>query len=129
MKLKEKVCIITGAGQGIGKYYAHRLAEEGAKVVIAEYNEETGKRVADEIRDKGYDLFFDTDDHNMMVMGYSPFKMDFDLLIKRVKKLKKNHDLFLVLDEATEFPNLTKSSFKLSHALTNVNPHCSKNVK
>ena len=35
MRLKDKVCIITGAGQGIGKYYAHRLAEEGAKIVIA----------------------------------------------------------------------------------------------
>ena len=49
MKLKNKVCVITGAGQGIGKYYAERLAEEGAKIVIAEHNEVTGKSVAEQI--------------------------------------------------------------------------------
>ena len=58
MRLKDKVCIITGAGQGIGKYYAHRLAEEGAKIVIAEYNESTGKEVSEGIIEKGYDAFF-----------------------------------------------------------------------
>lgn len=58
MRLKDKVCIITGAGQGIGKYYAERLAEEGAAIVVAEYNGETGKRVADEINEKGHNAFF-----------------------------------------------------------------------
>jgi len=58
MRLKDKVCIITGAGQGIGKYYAERLAEEGAVIVVVEYNGETGKRVADEINEKGYNAFF-----------------------------------------------------------------------
>ena len=58
MRLKEKVCIVTGAGQGIGKYYASRLAEEGAKVIVAEYNERTGKSVAAAIAERGYDAFF-----------------------------------------------------------------------
>jgi len=65
MKLKNKVCIITGAGQGIGKYYAERLAEEGAKVIIAEYNETTGKSVAEKISSRGFDaLFVKTDVSN-----------------------------------------------------------------
>jgi 3-oxoacyl-[acyl-carrier protein] reductase len=65
MKLKNKVCIITGAGQGIGKYYAERLAEEGAKIVIAEYNETTGKSVAEQISSRGYEaLFVKTDVSN-----------------------------------------------------------------
>ena len=58
MRLKDKVCIITGAGQGIGKYYAHRLAEEGARIVVAESNESTGKVVADEINEKGHEAIF-----------------------------------------------------------------------
>lgn len=36
MKLKKKVAIVTGGAQGIGEAYAQRLAEEGARVVIAD---------------------------------------------------------------------------------------------
>jgi len=58
MKLKDKVAIITGAGQGIGQVYAHKFAEAGAKVVVAEYNEGTGIEVADTIRSNGYEACF-----------------------------------------------------------------------
>lgn len=33
MRLKEKVAIVTGAGRGLGRGIAVKLAEEGAKVV------------------------------------------------------------------------------------------------
>lgn len=46
MKLKEKVAIITGAGQGIGEAYAQRFAKEGATVIVADINEEKGRAVA-----------------------------------------------------------------------------------
>jgi NAD(P)-dependent dehydrogenase (short-subunit alcohol dehydrogenase family) len=46
MRLKDKVSIITGAGQGIGEAYAIRFAKEGAKVVVADINEEKGRAVA-----------------------------------------------------------------------------------
>ena len=36
--VKDKVIIITGAGQGIGRAFANTLAEDGAKVVVAEIN-------------------------------------------------------------------------------------------
>jgi 3-hydroxybutyrate dehydrogenase len=38
MKLKDKVCIVTGAASGIGKEIAITYAREGAKVVIADLN-------------------------------------------------------------------------------------------
>jgi len=44
-----KVAIVTGAGQGIGKGIATRLAREGATVVIADYNGETAAATAQEI--------------------------------------------------------------------------------
>ena len=41
MRLKDKVAIVTGAGQGIGRGIAERLAQEGAKLVINDINEDT----------------------------------------------------------------------------------------
>ena len=48
-RLQDRVAIITGGGHGIGRAYAQRLAEEGAKVVIAELDGPAGERVAAEV--------------------------------------------------------------------------------
>jgi NAD(P)-dependent dehydrogenase (short-subunit alcohol dehydrogenase family) len=53
MKLKDRVAIVTGAAQGIGRAYALRLALEGAKVVIADILDGSG--VEQEIASKGGD--------------------------------------------------------------------------
>ena len=58
MRFRDKICIITGAGQGIGRIFAQKFAEEGARVVVAESNEEGGKKTADEITSKGYEAWF-----------------------------------------------------------------------
>jgi 3-oxoacyl-[acyl-carrier protein] reductase len=52
-RLKDKVVIITGAGRGIGRAYALRFADEGAKVVIAEIVRENAEKVAKEVEAKG----------------------------------------------------------------------------
>ena len=51
--LKDKVAIITGSGQGIGKATALLFANEGAKVIVAEYNKDTGEAVVTEINEAG----------------------------------------------------------------------------
>jgi 3-oxoacyl-[acyl-carrier protein] reductase len=48
-RLQDRVSIVTGGGHGIGRAYALRLAEEGAKVVIAELDGPAGERVAAEV--------------------------------------------------------------------------------
>ena len=58
MQFKEKVAIVTGAGQGIGEAYAKALATEGARVVVAEINEAQGQRVAAEITAAGGEARF-----------------------------------------------------------------------
>lgn len=51
--LKDRVAIITGAGQGIGRGFAHHFAAQGAIPVIAEINGENADRVKREIEEKG----------------------------------------------------------------------------
>ena len=53
MRLKDKVAIITGAGRGIGRAGAFKFAKEGAIVVIADFDAEAGKEVAEEINENG----------------------------------------------------------------------------
>lgn len=53
MRFADKVAIVTGAGQGIGETYAKSLAAEGARVVVADLNEEQAARVAKEIEAEG----------------------------------------------------------------------------
>ena len=51
-RVEGKVAIVTGAGTGIGRAAAMRLAEEGAIVTVAEMDEETGREVTAEIGGK-----------------------------------------------------------------------------
>ena len=44
MKLKNKVAIVTGGGKGIGEEISLGLAKEGAKVLIADFNEEAATK-------------------------------------------------------------------------------------
>lgn len=58
MRLKDKIAIITGAANGIGFAAAKRFAEEGAKVVIADFNEAEGVMRQTELNEEGYDVIF-----------------------------------------------------------------------
>jgi len=62
MRLKDKKAIVTGAGQGIGKAVALKMAQEGADVVVVEWNHETGIQTQKEIEALGRRcLFFAVD--------------------------------------------------------------------
>ena len=53
MEFKDQVALVTGGGQGIGAETARQFAAGGAKVVIAEWNEESAVAVAEEIKGAG----------------------------------------------------------------------------
>lgn len=57
-RLKQKVAIITGAASGIGQKIAEVFARHGAKVVIADINDEKGKAVVSQIVNQGFEAAF-----------------------------------------------------------------------
>jgi NAD(P)-dependent dehydrogenase (short-subunit alcohol dehydrogenase family) len=62
MRLNGKIAIVTGAGRGMGQAAALRLAQEGAKVVVADINPEDGKQAVADIRAAdGEAIFAQTD--------------------------------------------------------------------
>lgn len=57
-RLQDKVAFITGAGRGIGRAIAYKMVAEGAAVVIAELDSESGTKVANELVAAGHRAFF-----------------------------------------------------------------------
>ena len=58
-QLEDRVAVITGAGEGIGRGIASAFVKEGAKVVIAEINAELGNAAVSELGDNA--IFVETD--------------------------------------------------------------------
>ena len=55
--LKDKVAIITGAGRGLGKAFALRFADEGAKLLLPDISPERAEVTAEEIKAKGGEAY------------------------------------------------------------------------
>jgi 3-oxoacyl-[acyl-carrier protein] reductase len=75
MRLENKVVIITGAASGIGKQTALLFAQEGAKVVVADFNEKGGNEIVEEIGKAGGEAFFaklDVSNREPSKMYFSP---------------------------------------------------------
>lgn len=58
MKFTDKAVVVTGAGSGIGRACAMLFAEEGARVVVGDINEATGKNTVETIRGAGGEAQF-----------------------------------------------------------------------
>ena len=58
MRFYRRVCLVTGAGSGIGKAAAKQFAGEGGKVAVIDLNEQHGKQTVQEITSaKGEAIF------------------------------------------------------------------------
>ena len=58
MRLENKIAIVTGGAQGIGEKTSKLFAKEGAKVLVADFNEEKGKKIVEEIKLAGREAAF-----------------------------------------------------------------------
>jgi NAD(P)-dependent dehydrogenase (short-subunit alcohol dehydrogenase family) len=54
-RLNGKVALVTGAGQGIGRAFAHALGEAGAAVAVVDISPDTIQAVVEELKKKGVD--------------------------------------------------------------------------
>jgi len=55
---QDRVILITGAGRGLGRAHAFRLAEEGARIAVADIDEAAGKESMDALQRAGHDALF-----------------------------------------------------------------------
>ncbi len=72
MRLLGKVAIVTGAGSGLGRAIAHRLAQQGASIVVADINEPGGHQTISELASqnaKGHFLRMDVANQESTIRG------------------------------------------------------------
>ena len=105
MRLEEKIAIVTGAASGFGEGIARRFAAEGAKVVVADINEQGAARVAAELggTDTAIPITVDvsrSDDVVAMVHNAVDHFGRLDVLVNNAGTTHKNGPL-LDVDEAT----------------------------
>lgn len=58
MRLKNKTAVITGSANGIGLAAAKKFAQEGCKVIMADYDENKGAAEAEKLQEEGGDTVF-----------------------------------------------------------------------
>ena len=55
-RVQDQVAIVTGAGKGLGEAISYRLAQEGARLVLADIDETMLEATAKRIRDDGGEI-------------------------------------------------------------------------
>lgn len=115
MLLHGKVAIVTGASQGIGRACAERLAQEGAKVLIADINDELGQKAALAITSAGREAAYHACDvaerldvHNLVAAAQERYER-VDILVNNAAVLDDKP--FLDLEEA-EFDRVIRTNIK-----------------
>lgn len=109
--LQGRVVIVTGAGQGLGRAFARAFAAAGARVVVAELNEMSGRSVIAGIEQTGGEAFFhETDAADLAsVQRMSDAVCD---RYKRVDVLVNNAGIFSTL-EMRPFEHIPKAEWDL----------------
>lgn len=82
--MKGKTAIITGGASGIGLAISERFAQQGASVIILDFNTPAGESVASNLIKKGYDVTFytcDVSNQSMVKEAFAQLKAPVDILV------------------------------------------------
>jgi glucose 1-dehydrogenase len=79
MRFKDKVCLVTGGGSGIGKATCERIAREGGKVTVVDLKEDHGRQTARAIQAAGGEAIFSKTD----VGSVDDIKASIDATVKK----------------------------------------------
>jgi glucose 1-dehydrogenase len=79
MRFKDKVCLVTGGGSGIGKATCERIAREGGKVTVVDLKEDHGRQTARAIQAAGGEAIFSKTD----VGSVDDIKASVDATVKK----------------------------------------------
>jgi 3-oxoacyl-[acyl-carrier protein] reductase len=124
--LKDKVAVVTGASQGIGRDTAHALAEAGAKVAVAARNEEKLAELVQEITAKGGEAFavkMDVADLDQIKSGFKSILEKFgkiDILVNNAAITRDGLAIRMKPDDwdAVIRTNLTGAHFCIQQVLS-----------
>jgi 3-oxoacyl-[acyl-carrier protein] reductase len=124
--LKDKVAVVTGASQGIGRDTAHALAEAGAKVAVAARNEEKLAELVQEITAKGGEAFavkMDVADIDQIKTGFKSILEKFgkiDILVNNAAITRDGLAIRMKPDDwdAVIRTNLTGAHFCIQQVLS-----------
>ena len=99
MKLKGRLAVVTGAGQGVGACIARGLVEEGARVILADIRLENAERTAQEIRSAGGEAW-----------AYALDVTDAEACSSLADTVKQHGDVSLLINNAGVCPRNTIDS-------------------
>ena len=108
--LENKIAIITGGGRGIGKAVAYQYSEEGATVIIAEFDEKSGRETADSIG--GYFVKSDISDEKSVTSLFEYVKTKFHQLDILVNNAGVLQDSTLKKMESDQFDAVLKVNLR-----------------
>jgi 3-oxoacyl-[acyl-carrier protein] reductase len=124
--LRDKVAVVTGASQGIGRDTAHALAEAGAKIAVAARNEEKLAELVQEISAKGGEAFavkMDVADLDQIKSGFKSILEKFgkiDILVNNAAITRDGLAIRMKPDDwdAVIRTNLTGAHFCIQQVLS-----------
>ena len=101
-RLDNKAVLITGAGSGFGEGIARKFVEEGARVIVADINDEAGAKVADSLGESARFVHMDVSRDADMAAGIKAAVDSFgrlDILVNNAGYTHRNAPMLEVSEE------------------------------